>query len=79
MLRGREFHNFLIYRIIRDNVYYVRFDWVERHKVLHYTVKDTHGTVAGYGAIPARASPCSAFWATSDHSSADASWQGESR
>src|SRR5437764_1235803 len=22
MLRGREFHNFLIYRIIRDNVYY---------------------------------------------------------
>jgi hypothetical protein len=22
MLRGREFHNFLIYRIIRDNVYW---------------------------------------------------------
>jgi 3',5'-cyclic AMP phosphodiesterase CpdA len=59
--------------------HYVRFDWVERHKVLHYTVKDTHGTVAGYGAIPARASPCNAFWTTSDHSSAGASWQGESR
>ena len=23
MLREREFHNFLIYRIIRDNVYYI--------------------------------------------------------
>ena len=23
MLREREFHNFLIYRIIRDNVYYL--------------------------------------------------------
>ena len=24
MLRGREFHNFLIYRIIHDNVYYMK-------------------------------------------------------
>ena len=58
--------------------HYVRFDWMERHQVLHYTVKDTHGTVVGYGTIPARASPCSASWTTSDHSSADAHWQGES-
>jgi hypothetical protein len=51
---------------------------VEQHKVLHYTVKDTHGTVVGYGTIPARASPCIASWTTSDRSSAVAHWQGES-
>jgi 3',5'-cyclic AMP phosphodiesterase CpdA len=52
--------------------HYVRFDWVEQHKVLHYTVKGIHGTVVGYGTIPARTSPCSASWTSSDHSSADA-------
>ena len=46
-----------------------RFDWAERHKVLHYTVKDTHGTVLGYGTIPARSSQCSASWTASDHGS----------
>ena len=58
--------------------HYVRFDWLERHKVLHYIVKDTHGTVMGNGAIPARTSPCSASWMTSDHNSAGAPWQRES-
>ena len=57
--------------------HYVRFDWAERHQVLHYTVKDTHGTVLGYGTLPARASLCGASWTTSDHSSALTHWQGE--
>jgi hypothetical protein len=52
--------------------HYVRFDWVERHQVLQYTVKDTHGTVVGSGIIPARASPCIASWTTSDYSNAGA-------
>ena len=59
--------------------HYVRFDWAERHQVLHYTVKDTHGSVLGYGTLPARASRCDASWTTSDHSSAGAHWQGELR
>jgi hypothetical protein len=59
--------------------HYVRFDWVEWHKVLHYTVKDMHGTVVGYGTIPARASPCSVSWTISDHSRAGAHRHGESR
>ena len=59
--------------------HYVRFDWVEWHKVLHYTVKDMHGTVVGYGTIPARASQCSASWTTSDHSGAVTHGQRESR
>ena len=54
--------------------HYVRFDWAERHQVLHYTVKDTYGMVVGYGTIPARRSPCDASWTTSDHSSAIAHW-----
>src|SRR4029453_17418717 len=35
MLREREFHNFLIYRIIRDNVYCLpqrAEEWVETHR-----------------------------------------------
>ena len=49
--------------------HYVRFDWVERHKVLQYAVKDMHGTVLWSGIIPARASPYSASWAISAYSS----------
>jgi tartrate-resistant acid phosphatase type 5 len=58
--------------------HYVRFDWEERSKVLHYTVKNTHGTVVGYGIIPARPSPCAAAWTASHHSSVVAHRQEKS-
>ena len=50
--------------------HYMRFDWAARPQVLHYTVKDTHGTVVGYGTIPARLSPCGASWTACDQSNA---------
>jgi 3',5'-cyclic AMP phosphodiesterase CpdA len=49
--------------------HYVRFDWAARDNVLHYTVKDGHSSVLGYGIIPARASQYGASWSISDHGS----------
>jgi len=49
--------------------HYVRFEWAELHNCLNYTVKDGHGTVLGYGTIPARSSQRSASWTASDHGS----------
>jgi len=34
--------------------HYIRFEWMARFRCLAYTVKDWHGTVIGYGTIPAR-------------------------